>query len=162
MKPNTTRQTGSTSKSVHPRSFPIFRVDSVTAANVPVAAKEASEVKCTACKCLVHDLNLQRRRTLAESPSRKIKRQDSSSHVRLDKMSPFSQQKCKQRTQYERSSSKQKLNKLEESEVLLDDEQSEEMCAVMDVVQDDELELLHQEGDQHGVGGLFFCTIYPF
>ena len=80
------------------------------------------------------------------------------------------------------------MNKLEESEVLLDDEQSEEMCAVMDVVQDDELELLHQEGDQHGVGGLmktiwftdkkqqkmefdqdqakngklFFCTIYPF
>jgi len=160
----------------------------VSAANAPVAEKKASEVKCAACKRLVHSLNLQRRRTLAESPSRKIKRQDPSSCARLDKMSPFSQQKRKQRAQYERSSSKWKLNKLEESEVLLDDEQSEEMSAVMDAVQDDKLELLYQEGDQHGVGGLmktiwltdkerqkkefdqdqakngelFFCTIYPF
>ena len=94
MKPNTTRQTGSTSKSVHPSSFPIFRVDSVTAANVPVAAKEASEVKCTACKCLVHDLNSQRRRTLAESPRALAERLRDRipSRARLDKMSPFSQQ----------------------------------------------------------------------
>jgi len=43
---------------------------------------------------------------------------------------------------------------LEESELLLNDEQNEEMCAVMDAVKDDELEKLFIEGDQHGVGGL--------
>ena len=56
--------------------------------------------------------------------------------------------------QYERSSSIQKLNKFEESEVVLNDEQNEEMNAVMNAVQDEELEKLFQEGDQHGVGSL--------
>ena len=69
-------------------------------------------------------------------------------------MSPSSQQKHKQLAQYERSSSIRKLNKLEESEVLLDDEQNEEMCTVMESIQNDELEKLFLEGDQHSVGGL--------
>ena len=69
-------------------------------------------------------------------------------------MSPSSQQKCKRLALYERSSSLRKLSKLEESEVLLDDKQNEEMCAVMDAVNNDELEKLFVEGDQHGVGGL--------
>jgi len=69
-------------------------------------------------------------------------------------MSPSSQQQRKRLAQYERSSSLRKLKKLEESEVLLNDEQNEEMCAVVDAVKDDELEKLFIEGDQHGVGGL--------
>jgi len=62
-------------------------------------------------------------------------------------MSPASQLQHKRLAQYERSSSIRKLRKFEESEVVLNEEQGEEMCAVMDAVQDDELEKLFQEGD---------------
>ena len=148
-------------KSVRHNSFPFSWVDSVNckllfvpAANVSAAEKEAREVKCPACKRLIHDLNLQRNRTLSESPGRKIRRQNPSSRARLQYMSPSSQQKRKQLAQYERSGSIRKLNKLEESEVLLDDEQNEEMCTVVESIQNDELEKLFQEGDQHSVGSL--------
>ena len=148
-------------KSVRQSSYPFSRVDSVNckllfvpAANVTVVEKEASEVKCSACKGLIHYLNLQKKRTLAESPGRKIKRQQPSSRARLQYMSPASQQKRKQLAQYERSSSIRKLNRFEESEVVLNDEQNEEMSVVMGAVQDEELEKLFQEGDQHGVGSL--------
>ena len=69
-------------KSVRQSSYPCSRVDSVNckllfvpAANATVVEKEANEVKCSACKGLIHYLNLQKRRTLSESPGRKIKRQ---------------------------------------------------------------------------------------
>ena len=148
-------------KSVRQNSFPFARIDSVNcklmflpAANASVAEKEADEVKCSACKRLIHDLNLQKRRTLAESPARKMKRQNPSSRARLEYMSPASRMKRKRLAQYERSSSIRKLSKFEESEVVLNEEQDEEMRAVMDAVHDDELEKLFQEGDQHGVGSL--------
>lgn len=69
-------------------------------------------------------------------------------------MSPFSQQKRKQYGQYQRSSSLRKLGRFEESEVVLDDEQNEEMCAIVEAVQPEELEKLFQEGNQHNVGNL--------
>jgi len=87
-------------KSVRQSSYPFSRVDSVKckllfvpASNAAVAEKEASEVKCSACKALVHYLNLQKKRTLAESPSRKIKRQQPSSSARLQYMLPASREK---------------------------------------------------------------------
>lgn len=61
---------------------------------------------------------------------------------------------CKRYTQYERSSSIQKLQKLEDSEVVLSDEQNGEMCGVMEAIQDEDLDKLYHEGDQHGVGSL--------
>lgn len=75
-------------------------------------------------------------------------------------MSPFSQQKHKQYAQYERSSSIQKLGKFEESEIVLDDEQNEEMCGIVEAVQSDELEKLFWEGDEHGVGNLMKTIWY--
>ena len=60
----------------------------------------------------------------------------------------------KQYAQYERSSTIRKLQKLEDSSVVLSDEQNEEMCAVMEAMQAEELDKLYQEGDQHGVGSL--------
>lgn len=148
-------------KSVRQCHFPFSRVDSVNcklwfllASNAAVAEKTASEVKCSACKRLIHDLNLQKKRTLAESPGRKIKRQLPSSRARLLYMSPSSQQKRKQYGQYQRSSSLRKLGRFEESEVVLNDEQNEEMCAIVEAVQPEELEKLFQEGDQHNVGNL--------
>jgi len=128
-------------KSVRQSEFPFSHVDSVNcklwflpASNISVTEKAASEVKCPACKHLVHDLSLQRKRTLAESPSRRIKRQCPSSRARLQYMSPASQLKRKRYTQYEWSSSIRKLQKLEDSEVVLSDEQNEEMCAVMEAM----------------------------
>ena len=148
-------------KSVRHCHFPFSRIDSVNcklwfllASNATVEEKIGSEVKCSACKRLIHDLNLQKKRTLAESPGRKIKRQLPSSRARLLYMSPFSQQKRKQYGQYQRSSSLRKLGRFEESEVVLDDEQNEEMCAIVETVQPEELEKLFQEGNQHNVGNL--------
>ena len=67
-------------KSVRLNQFPFMHVDSnncklwfIPASNISAVEKSANEVKCPACKRLVHDLNCQKRRTVAESPSRKIK-----------------------------------------------------------------------------------------
>ena len=97
-------------KSVQQTIEPFVRVDSVncklwftSANNATIAEKSSREVRCSACKRLVTNLDCQRRRTLAESPSRKLKRQSSSSRTRLTYMSPASQQKRKSNAQSERS-----------------------------------------------------------
>ena len=148
-------------RSVRLSEFPFSQVDSVNcklwflpASNISLAEKAASKVKCPPCKRLVHDLNLQRKRTLEESPSKKIKRQHPSSRARLQHMSPASQQARKWYAQYQRSSNIRKLSKLEDSEVVLSDEQNEEMCEVMEAVKAEDLDKLYQEGDQHGVGSV--------
>ena len=68
-------------------------------------------------------------------------------------MSPASQVMHKRYTQYKRSNSNRRLWKLEDSEVVLN-EQNEEMCTVMEAMQAEELDKLYQEGDHHGVGSL--------
>ena len=87
-------------KSVRRIEFPFARVDSVNcllwfklAANATAVEKSLKEVKCRHCKCLVLDLECQKRRTTAESPIRKIKQQSVSSRARLTYMSPASQRK---------------------------------------------------------------------
>jgi len=134
--------------------FSFSRVDSFScklwflpASNTSLLEKAASEVKCPPCKCLVHYLNLQRKRTLEESPSKRIKRQDPSSRARLQHMSPASQQARKQYAQYQRSSNIRKLRKYEDSEVELSNEQNKEMCEVMETVTAEDLDKLYQEGD---------------
>ena len=151
-------------KTVRQTESPFLRVDSVNCAlwfllapNATATEKSSKEVKCTACKRLVTDLDCQRRRTLSESPGRKLKRQAPSSRARLLYMSPASQQKRKQRTQVERSNDKLKLAKCEAAEIDLDDEQHDEMCRVAETIDEtgkDELEKLFAEGDAHGVGGV--------
>ena len=148
-------------KSVRLTHFPFSRVESfkcklwfLPALNISAKEKEAGEVMCPACKRMVQYLKLQKKRTLAESPGKKIKRQLPSSRARLKYMSPASQQMRKQYAQYQRSSNIRKLARLEESEVVLDKEQNEEMCAMVEAVQAEELEKLFQEGEQHGVGSL--------
>ena len=65
-------------KSVRRAEFPFYRVDSVKclmwfklAHNATASEKAALEVRCMYCKRLVTDLECQKRRTVAESPSRK-------------------------------------------------------------------------------------------
>lgn len=148
-------------KSVRLTQFPFPRVDSVNcklwflpASNTSAAEKAANEVKCPACKRMVQYLKLQKKRKLAESPAKRIKRQLPSSRARLKHMSPASQQACKRYAQYQRSSSNRKLARLEQNEVTLDSDQNEEMCAVVEAVPNEELEKLFKEGEQHGVGSL--------
>ena len=69
-------------------------------------------------------------------------------------MSPLSQKKRKLYAQYERINNIQKLGKYEDSELVLNEEQNEEMCAIMEAIQPEELEKLFVEGDQHGVCNL--------
>ena len=87
-------------KNVRQAVGPIARVDSVNCrrwfqlgSNATSPEKSAREVLCSACKRLVTDLNCQRRRTLAESPQRKLRRQSASLRAKLSGMSPYSQQK---------------------------------------------------------------------
>ena len=148
-------------KSVRKTAEPFARVDSVNcnlwfllASNATAAEKASMEVHCTACKRLIHYLNCQRRRTLAESPSRKLKRQLSSSRARLSYMSPASQNKRKCHAQSERSNLLRKLEKCSESDVTLNDEQHDEMCAIVESIRTEELEKILLEGSEHGVGDL--------
>jgi len=102
-------------KSVRYATFPYQRVDSVRcqlwfkiARNASLAEKAASEVMCSACKRLKADLEHQLKRTRAESPTRKLKRQSASSTARLMHMSPESQQKRKKNMISQRNKGKRK------------------------------------------------------
>jgi len=145
-------------KSVRLLEFPFNRVDSVNcsmlhklAHNATYLEKAAGEVRCPACKRLVLDLKRQKKRTSEETPTRKSKRQRPSSRARLSHMSPDSQAKRKTLAQYERTNNVRKLQRYEESEVVLDDDQNNEMCQIMQKIGTDELETLYKEGDEHGV-----------
>ena len=56
--------------------------------------------------------------------------------------------------QYERTNTMRKLAKYEDSEIVLDHNQNEEMCKVVQSIGDDDLEKLYEEGEKHGVGKL--------
>ena len=67
-------------RSVHKTEFPFSRVDSMNcllwfklALNARASEKDSAEVRCKYCKRLVLDLECQKRRTISESPSRKVK-----------------------------------------------------------------------------------------
>ena len=149
-------------KSFKHLSTPFKRVDSVNCrlwfqlpVNSPVVDRYAKVVMCSACKRLKAYLDLQRKRTLSESPSHKIKRQAPSSKAKLKYMSPASQLKRKQNTLIERNNDKIKLKRYEKGEVTLAEEQHDEMCAIVDRIWEvgkDELEKVFAEGDAHGVG----------
>ena len=109
---------------------------------------------CYPCKCLVRDLEHQKRRTAAEMPTKKIKLQQPLSKARLSYMSPTSQAKWKQLAQYKRTNSIRKLAMYEDSEIMLDDTQNEEMCSIVQSIGDDDLESLYVEGEKCGVGKL--------
>ena len=47
-----------------------------------------------------------------------------------------------------------KLAKYQESEVTLNEEQHSEMCTIMERTNDDDLEKLFKEGNEHGVGDI--------
>lgn len=88
-------------KGVRETVEPISRVDSVGClmwfeigkVKVSKERREAEELLCPNCVRMKSNLDHQVRRTVAESPSKKIKRQCPSSCARLSYMSPQSQMK---------------------------------------------------------------------
>jgi len=148
-------------KSVRLTEFPFQRVDSVNckllfelAHNASKEQKDSKEVRCRPCTRLVTDLEHQKRRTTAETPTRKVKRQHPSSRARLSFMSPASQAKRKKLAQYERTSNIRKLAKYEANEVTLDDEQNDEMSSVVENIGDEEVQKLCDEGEKFGIGSI--------
>jgi len=83
------------------------------ARNATLAEKSASEVMCSACKRLKANLDWQLKRTRAESPTRKIKRQSASSTARLRYMSPESQRKRKKNMVSQRNKGKKSKRRVE-------------------------------------------------
>ena len=148
-------------KSVRQTTAPFARVDSVNcklwflvAQNASQAEKTAQEVKCSACKRMITDLGYQKRRTEAESPSQKLKRQAASSRARLSYMSPASQLRRKSNAQNERTILTRKVERINKTDVTLNDEQHDEMCAIMDGIGEESLEKIFLEASEHGVGSL--------
>ena len=116
-------------KSVRLTDFPFKRIDSINckllfklAHNARMEEKLSNEVKCSPCKHLVTDLEHQKRRTEAETPTRRTKRQLPSSRARTSYMSPASKAKRRKLAQYERTNNIRKLAQFEEHEIVLDDE----------------------------------------
>ena len=70
-------------------------------------------------------------------------------------MSPASQSKRKQNSLTERNNDKIKLTKFEKTEITLAEEQHDEMCTIVNRIEEvgkDELEKVFADGDAHGVG----------
>ena len=102
----------------------------------------ANSVMCPACVRLKCDLQRQLNRTLSESPSKRIARQQSSSHAPLCHMSPASQEKRRANQQNDRKNLKKKLLDYAEIEVFLDDEQSDEICSITSLIQNNHAEVV--------------------
>lgn len=150
-------------KSVRVWEKPFSRIDSKNCSlwhqlsnNHSKEEKKSLEALCGSCKRLCTDLEHQKRRSDI-SPGQKVARLQSSSHFKLKYLSPASVAARKKVTQMERSTDKAKLAKYEELELPLDDEQSDELCNVMKMIEEtcpDELDKIFQEGDDHAVGDL--------
>jgi len=124
--------------------FPFQQVDSQRcflyfelAHNASRAEKELGVVMYHPYKCLITDLEHQKRKTAQESPERRIQWQNPSSKARLSYMSPASQAKRRKYTQYDRTNTARKLVKFEDSEIQLDDPQNEEMQNIVQSIDED-------------------------
>lgn len=112
--------------------------------------KDMDAVMCSACKYLHNDLS---QRLIKESekhwPQQKENRVQPSSHFPEKYLSPKS---IKQNMQQERSSL---LKKFSHIEISLNEDQHDEMCNIMEEIEQigaKELESSLLEGDKHGVG----------
>ena len=146
-------------KSVRRTTEPFNRVDSVNCLMWFELGKnerrDTAEVVCSKCVRLRCDLQRQVHRTESESPSKKIKRQCSSSHARISYMSPSSVSKRLENQRIDRGKSKRKLQQYDHTEIPLDCEQDLELCTVVSTINEkfsNELETLYEEAKKHGVG----------
>lgn len=149
-------------KSVRKTTEPFSRVDSIGCKMWTELGKTSSwdrrkedAVVCRPCLRLKCDIERQVKRTNAESPAKRVKRQSCYSHARLSYMSPKSQAMRKSSQKIDRRTDRRKLEKFEHMELPLDSEQDDELQRVVSTIEElcsDELEKLFAEGEKHGVG----------
>ena len=143
-------------KSVQITTEYFARVDSVSCLlwfelgkKASATRREAEFILCHHCVRLSCNLETQTQRTQAESLSKKVKHQLSSSKAHLSYMSPDSQMKCKKQQKIEHDKSIRKLRKYKHTDITLDIEQHEAMCNVVTAIEancSDELQGLIVEG----------------
>ena len=143
-------------KSVCQTFNPFLRVESVNclvwfelSAKCTKEQRIAKSVMCPACVRLKCDLQHQLSRTLSESPSKRLARQQSSSHAPLCYMSPASQEKRRANQKNDGKNMKKKLLRYADTEVSLDDERSDEVSSITSFIQNNhakDLEELFVEG----------------
>ena len=147
-------------KSVRLWDRPFKRIDSVKCflwfqlkQNAPTAEKSNQAVLCRSCKRLHSDLDYQYKRSDV-SPARRLKRQHPSSTFKLKYLSPASVLKRKVSTQKQRSTDKVKLSKLAELDVTLEDDQSDEVGEIIQTIEQqcsEDLHNLFDEVDSHSL-----------
>ena len=123
--------------------------------NAKSEEKLANDVLCKACKRLVCDLDYQSRRSSDVSPSKQIKRLQPSSNFKLKYLSPASVAKRKRATQQERSHDKEKLQKHDDLDITLEDDQSDELRDIVTKLEEiakPDLEKIFAEADNNHVG----------
>ena len=145
-------------KTVRHLEVPFNRVDSIHCllwhklARNMLFEKDLESVPCKACKTLINNLN-QRLKTAVTSPVR-AKRQQPTSRCPLKYMSPASQKKRKENVQQDRSRNTKLLQKYSHTEVTLDDDQHEELSALVNAIDEQEdgnLQQFLSEAASHGV-----------
>ena len=130
-------------KGLRQTTTPFLRVESVSCelwhklpSNASREQREAEVLLCRQCVRLKCNLERQARRTQEESPSKRIKRQCSSSRARVSYMSPQSQMKRKQNAKMKRDNNIRKIHQSVCGEVPLDTDQNDEMCDIMSVIEE--------------------------
>ena len=146
-------------KSLRHTSYPVQRIDSYNcifwhklAKNASLCEKEMADVMCPACKRLIDNLNQRFKKLTSTTSEQKENRVQSSSHYPEKYLSPKSIQKKRKNMQFDRS---KLLKKFSHMEVSLSEEQHDEMCELMEKVNEvgsAELESALSEADKQGVG----------
>lgn len=119
--------------------------------------KMASEVACTECAKLKHDLRRAANRISSAKPETKVQHQQAESSYPLKYLSPASLKTRKANIKSKQMRERRMLKKYIPDEVILDDQQHQEMCQIQSFIEEstgDELESLFVEGEQQvpGVG----------
>lgn len=149
-------------KGVRITTEPFRRVDSTLcklwhklARNSSIFEKDMDDVMCQPCKKMLSHLDQRVRASLAVTPTNKISRQQPSSRCPISALSPASAKKRRDNMMVERCIEKKKLRKYENTEVSLDDDQSDQMAEVVDIINDkssDTLSKMFDEAESQGKG----------
>lgn len=145
-------------KNVHITSDPFTRIASLNCRMwfpIPRSTSKqkrmASEVTCTECAKLKHDLRRAANRILSATPETKVQHQQAESTYLLKYLSPASLKTQKANIKSKQMRERRMLKKYVPDEVILDDQQHQEMCQIQSFIEEstgDELESLFVEGEQ--------------
>ena len=147
-------------KNVHITTDPFTRIALVKCLvwfpvprNTSKQKRMASEVPCTECAKLKHDLRRAAKRLSSTTPATKVQHQQAESTYPLKYLSPASLKTRKMNIKCQHIKERRMIKKYVPDEVILDDQQHQEMCQIPSSIEEsaaDELELIFAEGEQRG------------